>query len=272
MRRVLTIAHLTWLEARRRRIVAAAVLCALLFLVVYGVAVFFIERHLPLAQRQTMLQFFTLAGLYAANFLTIATAILLAVDTLSGEITSGVMQTLASKPVHRAEIVLGKWLTYLAMSGGYLLVTAGGVLLVVLVLTGFVQPNIERALPLLLLGVAVMLTISIAGGVRFTTTTNGIIAFAFYGVAFIGGWVEQIGVIMNNESARYIGTLVSLVSPVDALWRRTAYELQPPIMRELQITPFSSASVPSTMMLIWAAGFIVAVLAFAVWQFRRRPL
>ena len=45
------------------------------------------------------LQFFTLAGLYVANFLTIAAAVLLPVDTLSGEIASGVMQTLASKPI-----------------------------------------------------------------------------------------------------------------------------------------------------------------------------
>jgi len=61
----------------------------------------------------------TLAGLYAVNFLVIALAVMLPVDTLSGEIASGVMQTLASKPVRRAEIVIGKWLVYWVLLAAY---------------------------------------------------------------------------------------------------------------------------------------------------------
>jgi hypothetical protein len=101
-------------------------------------------------------------------------------------------------------------------------------LLIVRVLTGFTPQNIGLAMPLLLLGAALMLTVTMAGGSRLTTVTNGIVAFAFYGIAFIGGWVEQIGTLASADSARYIGTAISLVSPVDALWRRAAYELQPP--------------------------------------------
>ena len=106
MSRILTIAHLTLIEAYRRKIVPAALLCSALFLLVYGTALYFINLNIPASpQRQFQLQFFTLAGLYVANFLAIAAAVLLPVDTLSGEIDSGVMQTLASKPVRRAEIV-----------------------------------------------------------------------------------------------------------------------------------------------------------------------
>jgi hypothetical protein len=129
-----------------------------------------------------------------------------------------------------------------------------------------------RALPLILLAATVMLTVSIAGGVRLTTITNGIVAFAFYGIAFIGGWVEQIGSFANSDAARYIGTAISLVSPADAMWRRAAYELLPSIMRGLPITPFSLGSVPSAVMIAWAIGFVVVALAFAIHQFRRRPL
>ena len=111
MQGTLVIAHLTWMEARRRRIALAAVLCGLLFLLAYGTAVFFMQRHAPEMSaappllRQAQLVFMTLAGLYVVNFLTIALAVLLPVDTLSGEISSGVMQTLASKPIRRADIV-----------------------------------------------------------------------------------------------------------------------------------------------------------------------
>lgn len=281
MRGTLTIARLTWIEARRRRIVLAAVLGGLAFLVIYGVALFFIDRAvraeaglnpINLVQMRIGYQFMTLAGLYVVNFLTIAVAIMLAVDTLSGEISSGVMQTLAAKPIHRAEIVLGKWLTYWLMTAAYLLLLSGSIVLMMRVMGGFEQGGIFAALPLMLLAATVMLTVSTAGGVRLTTITNGIASFAVYGIAFIGGWIEQIGSFVSNPATRYVGTAISLLSPADAMWRRAAYELQPAIMRDLNITPFNVGSVPSTAMIVWAIGFVAVVLAIAVYLFRHRPL
>lgn len=274
MNRILTIARLTFLEARRRRIVPTAVLGGLLFLLVYGVALYFVLRSLPALgpQRQVVYVFITIAGLYVANFLTIASAVLLPIDTLSGEIASGVMQTLASKPVHRAEIVLGKWLAFFGMIAAYLALTGGGVLLIVYVLADFTPPNMVSGMALILLGAALMLTVTLAGGARLTTVTNGIVSFAFYGIAFIGGWVEQIGTFTAADSARYIGTAISLLSPVDAMWRRASFELLPPIARGLQATPFSLGNVPSDAMIYWALGFCVLTLAIALRAFGRRPL
>jgi ABC-2 type transport system permease protein len=265
-------------EARRRRIVLAAVLCGLLFLLVYGIALFFIQRNLDsepivnLAQRRIQDEFFLLAGLYVGNFLTIALAVMLPVDTLSGEISSGIMQTLASKPIERAAIVLGKWLTYWLMTAAYLAFMGGGIVLLMRLLMGLEQSHILAAFALMLLGATVLLTVSTAGGTRLSTITNGLVAFAFYGVAFIGGWIEQIGTLVRNQAARYIGTAISLVSPVDAMWRRAAYELQPPLMRDLQVTPFSAASVPSAAMIAWTLGFVIATLGLALYWFRRRAL
>jgi hypothetical protein len=65
---------------------------------------------------------------------------------------------------------------------------------------------------------------------------------------------------------------VSLLSPADAMWRRAAYEMQPLATVVFENGPFGVVSVPSAFMIAWAAAFVVAVLAFAVWQFRRRPL
>lgn len=279
MSRLLTIAHLTFIEARRRRVVYAAVLCGLAFLLVYGAAVYFVSRYagpaprrMPPAQVRAQLEFLVLAGLYVVNFLGIAAAVLLSIDTLSGEIASGVMQTLAAKPVRRAEILLGKWLTYWLLTAAYVVLMTWGIVLLVQLLTGFAQPRLVRALPLMVLGATIMLTVTMAGGVRLTTITNGIVAFSFYGLAFIGGWVEQIGAIARNDAARDIGTVISLVSPSDAMWRRAAYELQPPFMRDLQLTPFASFSVPSGAMIGWTVGLIVVVLGSALIAFRRRAL
>jgi hypothetical protein len=102
--------------------------------------------------------------------------------------------------------------------------------------------------------------------------TNGIAALGFYGVAFIGGWVEQIGSIAAIPSARTLGIVVSLISPADVLWRLGAYLLQPAILRDIGDTPFMAATVPSPSMIWWAVGFTLAVLIVAVRSFESRQL
>src|SRR5262245_34745943 len=128
MRPILTVLHLTLTEARRRRIVTAALLCATAFLIVYASAVFFARRgmdavaRMPFVQRQALLMALTLAGMYATNFLSVLFAVLLPVDALSGEIDSGVMQTIACKPLRRSEILIGKWLGFGLLALMYLVV------------------------------------------------------------------------------------------------------------------------------------------------------
>lgn len=278
MRRVLTITHLTLSEARRRRIVLAAALCAAAFLIVFSTALFFAYAEMmrnprtSFVERQLVLTLLTLVGLYAANFLSVLFAVLLPVDALSGEIDSGVMQTLASKPIRRADIVLGKWLGHLLIVATYLLLLTGGVLVSVWSIAHFVPLHLGRALPLMLLEVVLLLTVSIAGGTRLSTVTNGVMALGFYGVAFVGGWVEQVGGFAGIESARTIGIAASLISPADAMWRLAAYHLQPPLVRDATATVFSTASVPTTLMVWWAAGFTVLTLILAVRLFARRAL
>src|SRR5688572_11136840 len=150
MSAVWTIAHLTLREARRRRIVTAAVLCGAAFLAVFTTGVFFAYDELvrnnqghSFVERQATLTFLSVAGLYAANFLCVLFAVLLPVDTLSGEIDSGIMQTLASKPVRRADILLGKWIGHALVVGAYLLMLAGGVVLAVRIIGGFAPLNLE---------------------------------------------------------------------------------------------------------------------------------
>jgi ABC-type transport system involved in multi-copper enzyme maturation permease subunit len=281
MRGTLLIARLTWLETRRRRIALAAVVCGLLFLAVFATAMYFGFRSamgevadgpVNTVQLRIAAAVLTAAGLYVVNFLAVAVAILLPIDSLSGEISSGVIQTLASKPVDRAAIVVGKWLAYLAMTAAYLALMGGGVVLSMRWFAGYTAPAVLAPLALMLLGAAVMLSITIAGGVRLSTITNGIVAFGFYGVAFIAGWMEQILALLNNSTSRYVGTIVSLLSPADAMWRRAAYEMQPLAATVFQAGPFGVVSVPSAAMIVWAAAFAVGVLGFAVWQFRRRAL
>lgn len=274
----LTIAHLTLYDARRRKILAAAAICGALFLLVFWVVAFLVARDMQdspptFLQRQINLVILSLFGLYAANFLSILLASLLPVDALSGEIDSGVMQTLASKPIRRSDIVFGKWLGFGVVTLSYFLVLAAGVLGAARWVAGYQALNLGFAIPLMLLELTVMHSISIAGGTRLGTVTNGIMTIGLYGASWIAGWVEQLGAISGIQSARLVGVAVSLFSPADSMWRLAAFYLQPDIVRSLgNAGPFAAGSVPSALMVWWALGFTAGALAIAVMSFRRRQL
>jgi Cu-processing system permease protein len=279
IRATLIVTRLTLHEAARKRVLSAALLLGLAFVALDAVGFHFIVKGMPPdlgavaeAQRRFSYAFFTLAGMYAVFSLSAMAAVLLPIDTLSGEIASGVAQTLATRPVRRSEILLGKWLAYVLVVVAYQALLGGGVLAVAAWTAHYVPPHLGAGLPLLALAAVVLVTLSIAGGARLATVTNGMLAFGLYGLAFIGGWVEQVGSWTHNQSARDVGTVASLVMPTEALWQRAAHELQPEMLAQLHLTPFSPVSVPSNAMIGWAAGWTAVVLGVALRGFAKRPL
>jgi Cu-processing system permease protein len=101
--------------------------------------------------------------------------------------------------------------------------------------------------------------------------TGGMV-FGLYGLAFLGGWIEQIGSLMSNPAAVQIGIITSLIVPTEALWRRAAYEMQTPLSSTLGLSPFGAFSVPSLLMVVYAILYLVIVLAIAVSTFQRRDI
>lgn len=273
---LLAVARLTLYEAFRKRILMAVLIAGAGFLTLYGLGLHFMVRGegngMALIERRIFLNMLTLAGLFAANFLTIMTAVLLPVDTLSGEIASGVIQTVAVRPIRRRDIVLGKWLGHWIVMTAYFALLAGGVLTITALRSGFTPAKLEIGLPLILLEGTVLLTLSIAGGAKLSTVTNGMLAFGLFGLAFIGNLVEQIGTMAQNDAAREVGTVASLIMPSEALWQLAAYHMQPSIIRDLGNSPFSPVSVPSAAMVVWAVGYVLVVLTLGVRWFGKRAL
>ncbi|MGQ9903046.1 MAG: ABC transporter permease subunit [Anaerolineae bacterium] len=272
---ILTVAHLTLHEVKGRKVALAALILGAAFLVVFGVGFYFAHRDIitpARAQQSLGLSFLVMAGLYAANFLMVMMAVLMPVDTLAGDIRSGVIQTLVTKPLPRASIVLGKWLAFWVVLALYLIMIAGGVMLIARVIAGYEVQNALASLALMLLEGTLLMTLSILGGTRLSTLANGVMVFGLYGLAFIGSWLEQLGAALDNLTTQNIGIIASLIMPSESVWQLASYLMQPALMRDLPISPFSVASVPSAAMVGWALAYTVGALLLALRQFGRRDL
>lgn len=272
---VLTIAQATFREAQRRRLLWIGAALGLAFLALFGVGYYFMYRE-ALADNASfvveMLSGLLIVGLYVVNFLGIMVAVVLSVDTLPGEVASGTIHTVVTKPLRRWEVVLGKWLGLAAMLGCFVGAMGAGVVAVSWGVARYVPPHPVEGVALMFLSSLVTLTLSLLGGARLSTMANGLVVLMLYGLAFIAGWIEQVGAYVRNEAAVNTGIVVSLLVPSEAMWKRAAYLMQPPFLRELGSTPFSSASAPSQAMVLYTLVYIAAALAAAAYLFQRRDL
>jgi len=272
------IMRLTFHEAARKKVLLAAFLLGLVFLIVFSLGYHHVQieirsspRGRTIAAREVS-NFLIMAGLYVVNFLTLIMTTLTSVDILAGEISSGTVHVLVSKPLRRWEIAIGKFIGLACLYTLYLCLMAGGVLLVAYMLSGDAVPNVAKGLGLLWMNSLLVLTVSLAGGSRLSTLTNGVMVFGLYGISFVGGWVEQIGAVVQKQGAIEVGIAASLIFPSEALWKRAAFEMQTPILRALGASPFSPTSVPNAMMVAYAILYMAAALSFALWSFGRRDL
>ena len=279
---------MTFREAIRRRIVLTGLLLGLSFLVIYSLGFHYINNQVRFAQKAAELEqsqqamtriantevanTLLLAGLYAVTFLSIAMGALLAADTLAGEINSGVIQTIITKPIRRSDVVLGKWLGFAMLLGLYFLLIGGGTVLSVWVQCGYAPRNLASGLGLIYMEALLIMTISMACSSAFSALATGGIVFGLYGLAFIGGWIEQFGAMIQNQTAVNIGIIASLIIPSETLWRRAAFEMQTPLTAALGMSPFGTVSVPSPMMIVYTVTYLFSALAIAIRVFQRRDL
>jgi ABC-type transport system involved in multi-copper enzyme maturation permease subunit len=278
-----TILRLTFLEAARRRIALAAFVLGLAFLVVYGIGLYFMltRTGLPLATdpggslvRSQVINFLGQMGLYAVNFLTIAMGALVSADTLAGEIASGTVQAVVTKPVRRSEIVLGKWLGFALLLLFYMVFMTGGLAVIIYAESGYVIPNMAAGLPLLYLGSLIIMSLTLMCSSVFSTLATGGVVFGLWGLAFIGGFVEQIGALFRNQAVVNIGIVSSLILPTEAVFRRAAYVMTSPVAQGLgfSVGPMFVVSVPSPAMIVYGLVYLGLTLLLAARQFSRRDL
>jgi Cu-processing system permease protein len=266
--------RLTIREALRRKVILGLIVLDIVYLVMYSLGLAFMKSQMHVPRPLTVddaYNFLSIAALYGANFLIVMLSVLISVDTIAGEISSGTIQSIAVKPIRRYQILLGKWLGLVIMLGASIALLGGGVLIVTLIITGhYVVPNALFGLAMMFLEALALLSVSLLGGTRLSTLANGVLGFGLFGLAFIGGWIQQIGDFINSAAAVTVGQIASLLMPSELLWRlalsRMSSGLNPFSFM------FSLTTAPDPSIILYAIAFAAVILLIAMRSFAKRDL
>lgn len=276
---MLTIAAFAFKEARRKRLVLAVGLLSLGFLCLFALMARLLGTHSSFAadplERHALGLGIVLFGVYLARSFAGLLAILVAAGAISTEVESGALQSVLVRPVPRAAVVLGKFIGYGVMLVLYTVALQGAVLLLGLAVLGARLPSPAGVLAYLCLEPLILLALTLFGSTFLPTLANGAAGILLYGLAVVGGDVEQMGVFLGNRALSDIGIASSLLLPADVMYRR-AFALASGGLGDAVtgvLGPiFGSLSRPDALMVVYAVVYLGGLLAAAVAVFQRRDI
>jgi ABC-type transport system involved in multi-copper enzyme maturation permease subunit len=284
---ILLFAGLTLRELARRRLVAAV---AVLTLAIVAFTAWGLQRlatavvdGAPIADpgKHAAAAGIVIVLAFLFSFVLALGAALVGAPAMAESIANGEILAVLARPLRRADVVLGRWLGTVLALAIYVTVAGGAELLVVAVTTGYAPPHPLAALGYLCALAAVVTTAAVALASRLPALAAGIVSALLFGLAWIGGIMESIGLALGNQLLADAATVVALVFPSDALWRGALYALQPAVFTAgaatangsgAGVNPFAVTSPPPAAMLWWTVGWVVAVLIAGIAAFRTRDL
>ncbi len=286
MSATVVIARLMLREVLRRRLILA-----LLCLTVLAVALTawgfsriptLSQRGVPIPDAQVKLiasQLLILVMFMFSNVLALS-AVFVASPALSGDLESGIALAMLSRPITRAQYVIGKWLGLAILVVAYALIAASLELVAVNAVVGYAPPQPLEFLGFLIAEGLVLLTLGLVFSTRLSGMVGGVIALILFGMAWLGGIVGGIGAAFDNDLIERVGTATKLILPTDGLWRGAVYTLEPAAVLAVAAgsgpafaaNPFYAAAPPPLPYLVWCVGWIAGMLALAVWSFSRREV
>ena len=282
--RGLVIARLVIREAARRRLLLALLLLTLVVIALTGWGFSRIptitQRGAPLPEVQVKLvaSQFLIVTMFMFSFVLAMAAVFVAAPQISGDVESGTALAILSRPIGRAEFVVGKWLGLCALVAIYAGGAAAVELGVVNAVVGYAPPEPLAFIAFVIAEGLVIMTLALLLSTRLSGMVGGVIALVLFGIAWIGGIVGGIGLAFDNAGITHVGTATKLILPTDGLWRGAVYALEPQsvLATGAQAGPASAANpfyAPAAAPLsfeLYVVGWVVVVLGLAVYSFHTR--
>lgn len=280
MNPALTIASLTIREAMRRKLILAlaAITVALVGLSAWGFYRLSHTTSMTSGETQIALPTAFILFMFMFSFVVALSASAIASPAVSGEIDSGVLAAIVTRPVRRGEVLLGKWLGLAALLAAYTAIVSGLETAVVDWISGYIAPSPVAAGAFLFAEGTIVLTLVLLLSTRLSALAAGVVGVALFGVTWLAGVVGTLGASFHISAMRTASEVSQYLLPTDGLWHAAIYYLEPASFIGRQIDngtradPFYAANAPSVAYLTWAAVWLVVILLAGLASFERREL
>jgi ABC-type transport system involved in multi-copper enzyme maturation permease subunit len=276
---VLTIALLTLQEAVRRRVLRALVVMTVVLLSLSAWGFYRLDAEFgSLTSGEALIAAATVLNLVMFGLSLIAAlgTAFLAGPTLAGEIESGIVLAVMTRPIRRSSVLVGKWLGLVAFGSGFVTVAGLGQLLIVRITVGYWPPQPAVGLALLAAQTTVLLTLGLLLSTVISPMASGIVSVGLFGATWIAGVVGIVGEALGNEGVARVGTVSRMLLPTDGLWRGAMHAFQNPGLLSnfsgFEASPFLSEAPLTVTYLAWSALWVALVLGLAGLAFQRRDL
>lgn len=279
------IARLTLQEALRRRLVGAVFLLTLLVVALIGFGFYRLNTFTcggaacSAAEIRLAAAFLSILVVYMFDSVIAVGSAFVAALAIAADVESGVMLALLPRPIRRSDVVLGKWLGLAALIAGYAVFAYSLQFAAVWLAVRYLPPQPIAAVVYVTAQGLVLMTLALLLSTRLTAITGGLVAVVCFGIAWIAGIAQALGVAFENTVLTNVGTIISLLLPTDALWRNAIFNLEPVAAiaaaggsRFLAVNPFFVAAPPPAAYAFWAIGWSVAVLGLGIYSFQKRDL
>lgn len=280
------IIRLTFWEMFKKKIIYICVAMTIGFLVLYGIALHFVYASLgemDVIVRAMLSSQLLSMGMYVVGFIIAFLSIFASVGAISSEIEQGSYLAVISKPIHRFEMVLGRWIGIVLMLLLYVTILFISIIgLNVIMGKGlifhFTLLALSKSLFMLYLLPLLLSSVGIFCSTFMSTVGSGIFVTLLYFCGMIGGIIEQIGKVVEIQNVKAIlsniGILTSLVMPSDTVYRKASSLLFTTASGlNLNIDAALGKSVePSNIMIVYIILYIVTFLFMAIRKFNKRDL
>ena len=278
MNQTFAIVGLTVREALRRKLIAAFLLitAGLVGLSAWGFDRLAHSRSLTSGEIAVSLPQSLVLFMFMFSFVVALSASTMSSPAISAEIESGILQSVATRPVRRAQILLGKWLGLAAVLAVYAAVVCALEFAVVDWVSGYSPPEPAAVFAYLLGEGLILLTVGLLLSTRLSALATGVLAVALFGAAWLAGVVGALGTTFHIDALRQVGEVARLVLPTDGLWHGAIYYLEPHVIFAEAVgargSAFFAAAPPSWGYLVWSAVWLLAALGAALVILERREL
>ena len=212
---------------------------------------------------------FALGGL---NFIGMTMAIFTTLGAIYTEVETGTIMAVITKPIHRWQVVFGKWIGHALLMGGYILLMGLVLWVTVSLGSGSIIWCFLPAIALITLNVVTMVSLTLFFSTFLPVIANAIFVFLLFIFTSNLRIINAIGETSDNFFIVAIAYVFRMMLPVSEV-SDLASQMLMGRSRAAEISGAETAAfAPRGWSFVYEIFYIAGSLLLATWVFRRRDL